>query len=46
MEFKEKLNELQKCIEKKLSDFEKDTGTTISYIKRDKEEGFKVNIRL
>lgn len=46
MEFREKLYELEKSVEKKLQDFEKDTGTKVSYIKRDKEEGFKVNIRL
>lgn len=46
MEFKEKLMELEKCIETKLRDFERDTGMQISYIGRAGEKGFKLSVRL
>ncbi len=46
MEFREKLDELEKSIERKLQDFEKDTGTRISYVNRDREKGFNVTVRL
>lgn len=45
MEFKEKLNELEKCIEEKLKDFEHDTGLIVSFVTRSNDKGFDVRVR-
>ena len=45
MEIKEKILELEKTIEEKLSDFEKETGLQISFVNR-RENGFKIDIRI